>query len=68
MFHRCKIRPHERGLLFREGTPVAVLRPGVHWYGDPFGKQRLEVVSLRRAWLVHDARWSAIASRTRCGP
>ena len=55
MFHRYKIRPHERGLLFREGTPVAVLGPGVHWYADPFLKLRLQVVSTRQAWIVHEA-------------
>ena len=55
MFHRYKIRPHERGLLFREGTPVAVLEPGVHWYADPFLKLRLQVVSTRQAWIVHEA-------------
>ena len=55
MFHRYKIRPHERGLLFREGTPVAVLDPGVHWYADPLLKLRLQVVSPREPWIVHSA-------------
>jgi regulator of protease activity HflC (stomatin/prohibitin superfamily) len=53
MFHRMKIKPHERGLLFREGQPIAVLRPGVHWYLDPLLKLRLQIVSPRNAWLVH---------------
>src|SRR3954469_11179578 len=53
MFHRYKIKPHERGLLFREGDLVAVLRPGVHWYLDPLLKLRLQVVSPRDPWLVH---------------
>jgi regulator of protease activity HflC (stomatin/prohibitin superfamily) len=53
MFRRMKIRPHERGLLFREGAFVDVLRPGVHWHYDPLLKLRLEVVSPRQTWLVH---------------
>ena len=55
MFHRYKIRPHERGLLFRDGTPVAVLRPGVHWYADPLMKLRLEVMTPREPWIRHNA-------------
>lgn len=53
MIHRMKIKPHERGLLFREGEPIAVLRPGVHWYLDPLLKLRLQIVSPRDPWLVH---------------
>ena len=53
MFHRMKIKPHERGLLFREGEPIAVLRPGVHWYLDPLLKLRLQIVTPREPWLVH---------------
>jgi regulator of protease activity HflC (stomatin/prohibitin superfamily) len=53
MIRRMKIKPHERGLLFREGEPIAVLRPGVHWYLDPLLKLRLQIVSTRNAWLVH---------------
>ena len=50
MFHRMKIKPHERGLLFREGEPIAVLQPGVHWYLDPLLKLRLQIVSPRNPW------------------
>ncbi|HKR66782.1 MAG TPA: slipin family protein [Thermoanaerobaculia bacterium] len=53
MFHRYKIKPHERGLLFREGDSIAVLQPGVHWYFDPLFKLRLDVVSPRYPVLVH---------------
>src|SRR5258706_5215767 len=53
MIKRMKIKPHERGLLFREGDLVAVLRPGVHWYLDPLLKLRLQIVSPRDPWLVH---------------
>jgi len=53
MFRRIKIKPHERGLLFREGEPIALLRPGVHWYLDPLLKLRLQIVSPRDPWMVH---------------
>jgi hypothetical protein len=54
MFHRYKINPHERGLLFKEGDLVTVLGPGAHWYLDPLMKLRLHVVSPRvNPWLVH---------------
>ena len=53
MIKRMKIKPHERGLLFRDGDLVAVLRPGVHWYLDPLLKLRLQIVSPRDPWLVH---------------
>jgi len=54
MFHRYKILTHERGLLFREGDFIDVLRPGVHWYFDPLLKMRMEIVSPRDPWLRHD--------------
>jgi regulator of protease activity HflC (stomatin/prohibitin superfamily) len=53
MFHRYHIKPHERGLLFREGELIGVLRPGVHWYLDPLFKLKLEIASTRNAWLAH---------------
>jgi regulator of protease activity HflC (stomatin/prohibitin superfamily) len=54
MFHRYKINPHERGLLFKDGDLVTVLGPGAHWYLDPLMKLRLHVVSPRvNPWLVH---------------
>jgi regulator of protease activity HflC (stomatin/prohibitin superfamily) len=48
-----KIKAHERGLLWREGQLIAVLRPGVHWYLDPLLRLRLQVVSPRDPWMVH---------------
>lgn len=54
MIRRMKIKPHERGLLFREGEPIAMLRPGVHWSLDPLLKLRLQIVSPRNPWLVHN--------------
>src|SRR5437667_8656444 len=43
MIHRIKIKTHERGLLWREGQLIDVLRTGVHWYLDPLLKLRLQV-------------------------
>ncbi|MEM6787781.1 MAG: SPFH domain-containing protein [Myxococcota bacterium] len=31
-FEEVSLRPHERGVIYRDGTPVAWLRPGVHRY------------------------------------
>jgi hypothetical protein len=53
MIRYFKIKPHERGLLFREGEPLDVLRPGGHWYLDPLLKLRLQIVGPREPWLVH---------------
>jgi len=53
MIHRYNIKPHERGLVFKDGDLVAVLTPGVHWYLDLLWKMSLQVVSPRDPWLVH---------------
>jgi regulator of protease activity HflC (stomatin/prohibitin superfamily) len=53
MLRKLKIKPHERGLLFREGEFLDVLHPGTHWTFDPLMKLRLDVVSPRNPWLVH---------------
>ena len=55
MFWRMKINAHERGLLFRDGEFLGVLKPGVHWRFDPFLKLRLGKVQPRNPWLVHNA-------------
>src|SRR5262245_46343740 len=48
-----KVRAHERGLLFQDREFVRVLRPGRHFLWDPLAKARVDVVSVRDAWLVH---------------
>ena len=53
MFYTKKIRPHERGFLFRDGDLIAVLEPGRVWRWDPFAKERIDIVSTRNAWLTH---------------
>jgi regulator of protease activity HflC (stomatin/prohibitin superfamily) len=54
LFKRIKIRTHEMGLHFRDGEFKGLLRPGKHWIFDPLGKARVEVVSQRAPWLVHE--------------
>jgi len=54
LFQRFKIRTYEVGLLFRDGEFRGLLTAGTHWLFDPFGKVRVNVVSQREPWLVHD--------------
>src|SRR5687768_1539003 len=49
MIRFWKIRPYERGLLFRDGAFVAVLEPG--WRVVLGWKQRLEISSVRDPWI-----------------
>ena len=53
-FKRYKIRSYEMGLLFRDGEFHGLLTPGVHWFFDPLKKVRVDVVSQRDPWLVHE--------------
>lgn len=46
-----KIREHERGLLFRDGSFDRILSPG--WYPLFGWNLRLDVVSVKDAWLIH---------------
>jgi regulator of protease activity HflC (stomatin/prohibitin superfamily) len=48
-----KIRQHERGLMFKDGEFRGVLRPGRHWALFPLLRVRVDVVSVREAWLAH---------------
>ncbi|MHC5055520.1 MAG: slipin family protein [Planctomycetota bacterium] len=48
-----RIRRHERGLWFRDREFQGVLQPGRHWFLDPLGKVRVDVVSVRNVWLRH---------------
>lgn len=49
-----KIRHYEAGLHFRDGEFVGILAAGRHWFLDPLGRVRVDVVSLRSPWLVHE--------------
>lgn len=53
-FKRFKIRSYEMGLLFREGDFHGLLAAGKHWRFDPLNKLRVDVVSQREPWLVHE--------------
>lgn len=54
LFKRYKIRTYEMGLLFRDGEFQGLLTAGTHWFVDPFGKVRVDIVSQREPWLVHE--------------
>ena len=49
-----EIRSYEMGLRFRDREFVELLAPGAHWLFDLWGKLRVEVVSQRDPWLVHE--------------
>lgn len=51
---RYKIRSYEMGLLFRDGEFRGLIETGARWFFDPLGKIRVDVVSQREPWLVHD--------------
>ncbi len=51
---RYKIRSYEMGLYFRDGEFRRLLDRGTHWFLDPLGKVRVDVVSKREPWLVHE--------------
>lgn len=54
LFKRFKIRTYEMGLLFRDGEFRGLLTAGTHWFVDPLGKVRVDVVSQRDPWLMHE--------------
>jgi len=51
---RFKIRSYEMGLLFRDGEFRGLIETGTRWFFDPLGKVRVDVVSKRDPWLVHE--------------
>jgi hypothetical protein len=54
LFKKIKIRSYEVGLYFRDGEFQGLLGEGRHRLLDPFGKVRVDVVSRRDPWLVHE--------------
>lgn len=54
IFKRYKIRSYEMGLLFRDGEFRGLVEAGTRWFFDPLGKVRVDVVSQRDPWLVHE--------------
>ena len=53
-FKRFKIRSYEIGLLFRDGEFRGLLTTGTVWFADPLNKVRVDVVSQREPWIVHE--------------
>jgi regulator of protease activity HflC (stomatin/prohibitin superfamily) len=53
-FKRYKIRSYQMGLLFHDGEFRGLLTTGPHWFFDPLQKVRVDVVSQREPWLVHE--------------
>jgi hypothetical protein len=54
MLKTIKIRSYEMGLHFRDGEFKGLLGAGRHWFFDPLGKVKVEVVSQRSPWLAHE--------------
>jgi len=54
LLKRYKIRSYEVGLYFRDGEFRGLIEQGTRWFIDPLGKVRVDVVSRREPWLVHD--------------
>ena len=52
MIYRVKIGKYERGLLYRDGDFVRVLRPGRHWIVDPLLRTEVITRSVRERWLI----------------
>jgi regulator of protease activity HflC (stomatin/prohibitin superfamily) len=49
-----KIRSYEAGLYFRDGEFQGILGAGRHWFLDPLNRVRVDVVSQRDPWLLHE--------------
>lgn len=54
MFKYIKVPQHHVGLYFHDGVFRGVLDAGRHWFIDPLFRVKVDVVSLRTPWLVHE--------------
>jgi len=54
LIKRYKVRSYEMGLLFREGEFRGLRTEGRYWFIDPLNRVRVDVVSQRDPWLVHE--------------
>ncbi len=54
MLKHVKIRAYEIGLYFHDGEFRELLDAGHHLFFDPFQRVRVEVVSQRTPWLLHE--------------
>ncbi|CAB1083711.1 peptidase [Alkalispirochaeta odontotermitis] len=50
----AKIRSYEKGLYFRDGEFQGLLETGRHWFVDPLFKVKVDVVSQRTPWIMHE--------------
>jgi regulator of protease activity HflC (stomatin/prohibitin superfamily) len=48
-----RVKPYEKGFLFRDGALTDLVGTGSHWFFDPLNKIRVDVVSERNPWLHH---------------
>jgi hypothetical protein len=62
-----KIRGYETGLVFRYREFKGLLATGTHWLLDLLGKIRIEVVSQRAPWLVHEQLYMIVKSGALAG-
>jgi len=51
---RFHVRSYEAGLLFRDGEFRGLLSTGVRWFFDPLDKVKVDIVSQREPWLMHE--------------
>jgi regulator of protease activity HflC (stomatin/prohibitin superfamily) len=50
----AKIRSYEKGMYFRDGEFQGLLEPGRHWFVDLLFKVKVDVVSQRTPWIMHE--------------
>ena len=51
---RFFVRTYEAGLWFSDGEFRGLLTTGAHWFFDPLDKVRVDIVSQREPWIVHE--------------
>jgi len=54
MIRHVRIRQFEVGLVFRDREFRGLLGPGSYWRFDPLSREKIELVSQRAPWLVHE--------------
>jgi regulator of protease activity HflC (stomatin/prohibitin superfamily) len=53
MIKLIRIKSYEKGLVFKDGEFNGILGKGNHFIADPLKRIRVDVVSMRDAWLIH---------------
>ena len=54
MIKIIKIRSYEKGIYFKDKEFKGFLEKGKHWFVDLFFNVKVEVVSMRDPWLIHE--------------